>query len=30
VKKEPNLPKISEKFVHQQLDFSKVLVSNEN
>ena len=30
IKKEPNLPKISEKFVHQQLDFGKVLVVNEN
>ena len=29
IKKEPHLPKISEKFVHQQLDFGKVLVSNE-
>jgi len=26
IKKEPNLPKISEKFVHQQLDFGKVIV----
>ena len=30
IKKEANLPKISENFVHQQLDFGKVLVSNEN
>ncbi len=30
IKKEPNLPKISEKFINQQLDFAKVLVSNEN
>ena len=30
IKKEPDLPKISEKFVHHQLDFGKVLVSNDN
>tara|TARA_B100001996_G_scaffold272409_1_gene213370 strand:+ start:218 stop:463 length:246 start_codon:yes stop_codon:yes gene_type:complete len=30
IKKEPNLPKISENFVHQQLEFGKVLVSKEN
>ena len=30
IKKEPNLQKISGQFVHQQLDFGKVLVSNEN
>jgi len=30
IKKEPNLTKVSEEVVHQQLDFGKVLVSNEN
>ncbi len=30
IKKEPNLPMITEKFVPQQLDFGKVLVSNDN
>ena len=30
IRKEPNLPKIPENFVHKQLDFGKVLVVNEN
>ena len=30
IKKEPNLPKISEKFIHQQLDFGKVLIAKGN
>ena len=30
IKKSPNLPNIPENLVHQQLDFGKVLVSNEN
>ena len=30
IKREPDLPKISEKFLHQQLDFGKVLVSEDN
>ncbi len=30
IKKEPNFPGRSENFVHQQLDFGKVLVINEN
>ena len=30
IKKEPNLTKVSEAVVHQQLDFGKVLISNEN
>ena len=30
IKKEPKLQNISEKLVHQQLDFGKALVSNEN
>ena len=30
IKKEPNLPKISEKSVNQQLDFGKELVINKN
>ncbi len=29
IKKQPNLPKISEKFVDQQLDFGKVLALND-
>ena len=30
LKKEPNLPKISERFVHKQLDFGKALISTKN
>ena len=30
IKKEPILPKFSENFGHQQLDFSKVLISKNN
>ena len=30
IKKEPNLPNISKKFVDQQLDFGKALISSEN
>ena len=30
IKKEPHLPKISEKFFNEQLDFGLVSVSNEN
>ena len=30
IRKEPNLPKISENLLPQQLDFGKVLVVNEN
>ena len=30
IKKEPTLPKLSEKFIHQQLDFGKAFVSHEN
>ena len=30
IKKEPYLPKISERSVDQQLDFGKVLVTNKN
>ena len=30
IQKEPDFPNISERFVHQQLDFGKVLISKEN
>ena len=30
IKKESNMPKISERSVEQQLDFAKVLLINEN
>ena len=29
IKKEPDFPRSSEKFINQQLDFGKVLVMNE-